>query len=97
MYGRHEGIVRSGRAARWTRLLTLECCVTIGLALIAFGTAGTILAISEWGRTGFGGLDPRSTIRVVLPSATAIALGVMAIFSGLLSSLLTLRSTGARR
>jgi len=97
MYGRHEGIVRNGRPARWTRLLTLECCVTIGLALIAFGTAGTILAISEWGRTGFGGLDPRSTIRVVLPSATAIALGVMAIFSGLLSSLLTLRSTGARR
>jgi hypothetical protein len=96
MYGRTEGIVRDGRAARWTRLLTLEHCVTIGLVLIAFGTAGSILAVSEWGRTGFGGLDPRSTIRVVLPSATAIALGVMAVFSGLLSSLLTLRSSAHR-
>jgi glycosyltransferase involved in cell wall biosynthesis len=93
MYGHQEGIVHSGRAARWTRLLKLENCVTAGLALILLGTVGTILAVTEWGRTGFGGLDPRATIRVVVPSAIAIAIGVIGIFSGLLSSLLTLRRT----
>jgi hypothetical protein len=55
------------------------------------GLIGTAVAVSDWGSTGFGNLDPRGTIRLVLPSATAIALGVIGVFSGLFASLLTLR------
>ncbi|HEX6873572.1 MAG TPA: glycosyltransferase family 2 protein [Micromonosporaceae bacterium] len=90
-YGRHEGIVRQRSLARWTRLLSLEVCAAVGLALIALGVIGTILALTVWGRGGFGALDARATLRVVLPSATAIATGVLIIFSGLLGSLVTLR------
>jgi hypothetical protein len=50
-----------------------------------------VAAISNWGSHHFGDLDPRGAIRVVLPSATAIATGVLVIFSGFLASLLTLR------
>jgi hypothetical protein len=91
VYGRHEGIVAERRLDRWTRLFTLETCATVGLLLIALGIAGTVLAFTAWGAHGFGPQDARATLRVVLPSATVLATGVLVIFSGLFASLLTLR------
>jgi hypothetical protein len=91
VYGRHEGIVAERRLDRWTRLFTLETCATVGLLLIALGIAGTVLALTAWGADGFGEQDVRATLRVVLPSATVLATGVLVIFSGLFASLLTLR------
>jgi glycosyltransferase involved in cell wall biosynthesis len=91
IYGRYEGIVREHRLARWTRLLRLETCAVVGLALIAIGLVGSLLALEAWGHAGFGSQDTRAAIRVVVPSATAIATGILVIFSGLFGSLLTLR------
>jgi hypothetical protein len=91
VYGRLEGIVPEKRLANWTRVLKLEVCAAIGLVLIALGLVGTLLAFSAWGHTGFGSQDARAAIRVVVPSATLIATGVLVIFSGLFASLLTLR------
>lgn len=91
LYGHFEGLVRGDGPGLWTRWLTFERCIMIGLSLVALGLAGTVVAVTNWGETGFGALDPRGTIRLVLPSATAIALGVIGVFSGLFSSLLTLR------
>jgi Glycosyl transferase family 2 len=96
IYGEQEGIVHERHADRWTALLRLEVMVGIGLVLVLLGLAGTVLALSAWGRTGFGELDARATLRVVIPSATAITLGGIAIFSGLLTSLLTLRRAPSR-
>jgi Glycosyl transferase family 2 len=96
IYGEQEGIVHERRADRWTALLRLEVMVAIGLVLILLGLAGTGLALTAWGRTGFGVQDARATLRVVIPSATAISLGAVAIFSGLLTSLLTLRRAPQR-
>lgn len=95
LYGHFEGIVPT-RPERWVRWLTFERCILIGLALMALGLIGTVVAVSGWGATGFGHLDPRGTIRLVLPSATAIALGVIGVFSGLFASLLTLRGLPPR-
>jgi hypothetical protein len=90
LYGHFEGIVPE-RPDRWVRWLSFERCILLGLVLGALGLIGTAVAVSDWGSTGFGNLDPRGTIRLVLPSATAIALGVIGVFSGLFASLLTLR------
>jgi hypothetical protein len=95
VYGRHEGIVRERSLARWTRLLSLETCAAVGLALIVLGVAGSVLAFTAWGAQGFGEQDARATLRVVLPSATVLATGVLVIFSGLFASLLTLRVVNA--
>ena len=91
LYGRFEGLTRDDRPSRWVRWLTFERCIMIGLSFVAIGLAGTIVAVTGWSRADFGQLDPRGTLRLVLPSATAIALGVTGVFSGLFSSLLTLR------
>jgi len=96
VYGRLEGIVHERRLARWTRWLSLETCTAAGLILIALGLTGSILALSAWGASGFGEQDARAAIRVVLPSATAIATGILVIFSGLFASLLSLRVVHAQ-
>jgi hypothetical protein len=95
LYGSREGIVTGQRLARWEKWLRLETCAAAGMLLIAGGLAGTAAAVGMWSSHDFGPLDPRDTIRLVLPSATAIALGVLVLFSGLLGSLLSLRTTVA--
>lgn len=97
LYGVQEGITREVAHAWWTRMFRLETCVGAGLVLLLGGIVGTIVAVSSWGRSGFGALDPRVTIRVVVPSATLIALGVVVMFAGLFASLLSLRAVNGRR
>lgn len=96
IYGRQEQLVPQRASDRWIRLLRLETSVTVGLLLLVAGVAGTVGAVAYWGLDGFGDLNPHDTLRVVLPSATAIALGVVVLFSGLVGSLLTLRPTHPR-
>jgi hypothetical protein len=97
LYGIQEGITGEDAHASWTRFFRLETCVAVGLGLLGVGLIGTFIAIGTWGETGFGALDPRRTLRIVVPSATAIALGIVVIFSGFFASLLTLRAVNGRR
>ncbi|GAA1027036.1 glycosyltransferase family 2 protein [Virgisporangium ochraceum] len=92
IYGRHEGITHVDHLARWTKLLRLETCMAIGLLLMVLGGIGTVVAVSQWGETGFGPIENSSTIRWVLVSTTSISVGFIIICAGLFSSLLTLRS-----
>ncbi|MFV2017770.1 glycosyltransferase family 2 protein [Micromonospora sp. LOL_023] len=91
IYGRYEGITNLRQADRWSRYLKLETCTAGGVALILLGLVGTVVAIATWGASGFGSQDVSATMRVVLPSSTAIGLGATLIFAGLFSSLLSLR------
>jgi hypothetical protein len=97
LYGIQEGITGAQTHASWRRLFRLETCVAVGLGLLGVGTMGTVVAVGAWSERGFGDLDPRHTLRIVVPSATAIALGVTVIFSGFFASLLTLRATNRPR
>jgi hypothetical protein len=96
LYGIQEGITGEDTHAKWTRLFRLETCAAVGFFLLALGLAGTAYAIGSWGEAGFGELNPRQTLRVVVPSATSIALGIVVMCSGFFASLLTLRPVSAR-
>ena len=61
-----------------------------GLALLV-GIAGSIFAVVNWEMKSFGGLDPSETLRVVIPSVTAIALGFQTMLSSLFLGVLRLR------
>jgi hypothetical protein len=90
LYGSAEGLTRMP-LPRWTAALRLETAAAVGVTLAALGLLGSATALEHWRSLDFGDLYPRGTIRLVLPSASLIALGALWLFSGLVGSLLTLR------
>lgn len=87
-----EGLVPPDpRLERLFRWVTLEVGLACGALLTLVGLAGSIAAVGEWGRAGFGGLDPSQKMRLVIPSATALILGLQTVFSSFLLSVLGLR------
>ncbi|HST46123.1 MAG TPA: glycosyltransferase family 2 protein [Luteimonas sp.] len=57
------------------RALTLERCLAVALVLFAAGVAMSLYAVSVWAERGFGGLDPRETLRWVTPSVALMGVG----------------------
>ena len=90
LYGQAYGMANTRGLRPLLGVLRLETSAVIGIFLVFVGFAGSIAAITHWGRVGFGQLDPRGTIRAVVPSATLIALGALWLFTGLAGSLITL-------
>ncbi len=92
-----EGLLpHDPRLSRVFRYLTLEVGLALGVLLMVGGLAGSIWALSMWQSTNFGALDPSSvTLRIVVVSSTAIALGLQTILSSFFFSILGLRRRGA--
>jgi glycosyltransferase involved in cell wall biosynthesis len=75
---------------RFFRLFTLETGLATGALFVVGGLAGSIYAVIAWRTRGFGPLDYSSTLRIVIPAATAITLGFQIVLSSFLVSLLGL-------
>lgn len=60
---------------RWVARIGLEGCMLSGCVLVLVGLCMAAYAVWLWSATGFGALDPRVTMRWVIPSATAMSLG----------------------
>ena len=76
------------RIASLRRLLSLEVGIVAGSVLTLAGLAGSAAAVGFWGDRSFGALDPRVTLRMVAPAATALVLGMQLVFSSFFLSLL---------
>ena len=72
------------------RTFTLETGLMIGAVLVAGGLAGSVYAVNAWRLQGFGPLDFSRTLRIVIPSATAITLGFQTVLSSFFVSILGL-------
>ncbi len=72
------------------RAFTLETGLAVGAALAVGGLAGSIYAVNAWRLQGFGPLDFSRTLRIVIPSATAITLGFQTVLSSFFVSILGL-------
>jgi hypothetical protein len=57
---------------------------------------GLVAAVWIWGAAGFGALDPRVTMRVVVPASAGLALGVQTVFASFFLSILGLPTTRTR-
>lgn len=73
------------------RILSLEGGLVVGTLILLVGIAGAVYALSGWGARSFGPLDPTRTMRVVIPSVTAITLGFEIILSSFFLSILGMK------
>jgi hypothetical protein len=82
-----------------TRLarVKLEYGLGLGGLLVLAGLAGSLWALELWHRRAFGALDPFQTMRIAIPSATAITLGLQVASAALFVSLVKwpVRSRGS--
>ena len=91
------GIVREPRWVTQARNHTsVEFGLVIGGLVFLAGLAWTLALVSDWRTTGFSALDPKSTMRSVIPAVTMMALGVQAAASALLAGALQLAWHTAR-
>jgi hypothetical protein len=68
--------------------LSLEAGALVGLGLIVAGIVMSIVALFVWGDSGFADLDYRETLRLVIPAATLLILGVQTVLASFFVSIL---------
>lgn len=73
------------------RYVTLEVGLIIGAFMVLLGLAGSIHALTAWGESSFGGQNTARTLRVIIPSVTALILGSQIFLSSFFLSVLGLR------
>lgn len=87
-----EGLLPGdARLNRLFRIVTLERGLVAGGLLLLAGVIGSIYAVSFWDARSFGPLDPSKTLRIIIPSITALILGCQIILSSFFLSVLGLR------
>jgi hypothetical protein len=73
------------------RYITLELGLAVGFLMVVLGISGSVFAVGHWGKRNFGALDPSRMLRLVLPSAFSLMLGVEIICGSFFLSILRLK------
>jgi glycosyltransferase involved in cell wall biosynthesis len=76
-------------------VLRLEVGLVVGAVAVVVGIALAALAVGNWGIRSFGHLDPQQSLRIVVPSATLLIVGLQIMFSSCLLSILQLESNAS--
>ena len=93
VFAMREGFHPPNRAySEMFRYVKLETGLVLGALMFVLGVAGTFLAVLSWGAVGFGALDPRLTMREIIPAAVLLTLGVQTIFASFFLSILGIDS-----
>jgi hypothetical protein len=64
--------------ARWSSSFTIENGLFLGLTALLSGLLWSLWLTFDWGRSGFGPLDPLETMRSAIPAVTLMATGLQA-------------------
>lgn len=87
-----EGLLPpDARLQRFLRFFSLELGLAVGTLLTLAGLAGSAAAVWIWYSVSFGDLEPTDMLRIVIPSGTALTLGVQTVLSSFFLSVLQLR------
>jgi glycosyltransferase involved in cell wall biosynthesis len=79
------------RLNRLFTVITLEKGLVAGALLLFAGLAGSLYALQGWASAEFGPLDRATTLRLVIPSAVGMVLGIQVILASFFTSVLGLR------
>ncbi|WP_260703254.1 glycosyltransferase family 2 protein [Edaphobacter flagellatus] len=92
VFGTQEGFLPiEPRYERIFQYITLETGLVFGCFLLLLGAGLFGYAVHLWHLAGYGDLSPQRMLRLTLPSATCIMLGVEAIFGSFFLSLLGMK------
>jgi glycosyl transferase family 2 len=87
-----EGLLpENKRLSRLFRYVNLELGLVVGLALFAAGLGGALYSFFQWRAQSFGPLNASESLRLLIPSLTALTLGFQTVFSSFFLSILGLR------
>lgn len=90
---REELLPPDPKFERLFRYVTLETGLLAGGILLVAGLGGMVYSVELWRRTGFGALSATRMLRLTLPTAASLMLGVETIFSSFFLSLLGMRNS----
>ena len=94
IYASAEGFLPQDRwAKRVLRVWSLERGLVVGALLGLAGLVGAFVSISEWKVASFGPLHPTHSLRLMVPSATALVVSCQVIFGTFFMSILGIRRT----
>ena len=97
VYGTREGFVPDDPSfRRLMSVATLERGLIAGALLLLLGLGAGVAAVSVWDTTSFGVLSPSQTMRMVIPSATAILLAFQTAYGAFFLSVLEIRASVRR-
>ena len=68
---------------------SLEYGLLIGIFLILVGASGLIYPLITWINTGFGGLQPVETMRIVIPTAVILIIGIQSVLFSIFMSFIS--------
>ena len=92
IYAVNEGLLpEDPRLNALFRVVKLETGLAVGALLVIAGLAATLWALGDWGERSFGELDPRASLRLVVPAVLGLALGVQVVLSSFFLSVLGMR------
>jgi hypothetical protein len=74
-------------------VVTLEAGLIVGAALVLGGLGLAVYALGTWSAERFGALPYPETMRLVIPSSTAILLGFQTIYSAFFVSILDIHAS----
>ncbi|MGH7541024.1 MAG: glycosyltransferase family 2 protein [Gemmatimonadota bacterium] len=93
VFATNAGLVpRDARLERLGTALSLEAGIVVGSVLLILGLVVGAAAVGFWESAAFGRLDPRVSLRIVIPSATAFVLGLQIVSAAFFLSVLGLQS-----
>jgi hypothetical protein len=82
----------SGQLERFLRVFTLERGIVLGLSLVLAGLGLAGYSVESWASERLGALDPRSVMRVTIPSVTLMLAGAEIFFASFLLGFADLRA-----
>ncbi|WP_245667461.1 glycosyltransferase family 2 protein [Actinomadura macra] len=92
VYAMQEGFLpHDQRVQKIIDWWSLERGLLLGGLLAVAGLGGLVASLLHWRVNSFGELDPRHSLRIVVPAATALVMSFQAIFASLFVSILGIR------
>ena len=78
------------------RYVTLEVGLVAGALMVLGGLLTLVIAVASWSASGFGNLDPSTTMRQVITAVVLTALGTQTVFASFFMSILGIESETGR-